>query len=171
MPSPFPVRSSLVGNWARTTAALASVAIGFEGVSTHFNGVGPPYGACGVPDEVAYAEGAIDSLSGQGNPFDYVALNVFDTPGNYASPGMMGKRPLRGADTLKMGTYRNGLNCGRWLKMTFGMECDGTNDGAQDQPFCRGGKTSWVPGATPHLAISQPIAHRTSPEFCALDKI
>jgi len=114
----------------------------FEGMSTHFNGVGYPYGACGVPDEIAWKEAGMDTASGQGNPFDYVALNVFDTPGNYASPGSMGKRPLTGSDTLKMGTYRNGRNCGRWIKITFGQECDGINDGAQNQPFCRNG-TGW----------------------------
>ncbi|MEN9353210.1 MAG: hypothetical protein RL318_535 [Fibrobacterota bacterium] len=114
----------------------------FEGMATHFNGVGYPYGACGVPDEIAWNEAGLDTATGQGNPFHYVALNVFDTPGNYASPGSMGKRPLTGTDTLKMGTYRNGLNCGRWMRITFGQECDGQNDGAQNQPFCRGG-TGW----------------------------
>jgi len=117
-----------------------------EGMATHFLGVGFPYGACGVSDEIAATEGALDTLTGQGNPFDYVALNVYDTPGNYDSPGTLGKRPLTGSDTLKMGTYRNGLNCGRWIKLSLGDTCDGQNDGAMNQPFCRGG-TGWHPNA------------------------
>ncbi|MEK7392745.1 MAG: hypothetical protein AAB214_09280 [Fibrobacterota bacterium] len=139
------------GKHART--AFLSLLVAFaplwalnEGMATHFLGVGFPYGACGVSDEIAATEGAMDTLSGQGNPFDYVALNVYDTPGNYDSPGTLGKRPLTGSDTLKMGTYRNGLNCGRWIKLSLGDTCDGQNDGAMNQPFCRGG-TGWHPNA------------------------
>ena len=35
--------------------------------------------------------------------------------------------------------FDNGLNCGRWVKVTIGPNCNGTNDGAQNEPFCRGG--------------------------------
>jgi len=122
-------------------AALAAHA-SYEGMATHFLGVGYPYGACGVPDEVAALEAGLDTLSGQGNPLDYVALNVYDVPGNYASL----THPLTGPDTVKMGMYRNGLNCGRWLKLSLGDTCDGANDGAINQPFCRGG-TGWHPNA------------------------
>jgi hypothetical protein len=114
----------------------------YEGMATHFLGVGYPYGACGVPDEVAASEGAIDTLTGQANPFDYVALNVYDTPGNYGSM----THPLVGADTVKMGVYNNGLNCGRWIKLALGDTCDGANDGAAGKPFCRGG-SGWHPNA------------------------
>ncbi len=112
-----------------------------EGMATFFLGVGFPYGACGVSEDVALAEGAIDTLTGQGNPFDYVALNVFNTPGIYNMPAA---RPLKGLDTLLAGVYDNGRNCGRWLKLSLGDTCDGTNDGAENQPFCRGG-TGWHP--------------------------
>jgi hypothetical protein len=112
-----------------------------EGMATYFLGVGYPYGACGVPDEVAAYEGGLDTLSGQGNPFDYVALNVYNTPRDYTPPG---PRPLTGADTAKLGTYDNGRNCGRWLRLTLGDTCDGINDGAMNQEFCRGG-TGWHP--------------------------
>lgn len=132
----------------RVRFALALALSGFaptwalnEGMATHFLGVGFPYGACGVSDEIAATEGAMDTLTGQGNPFDYVALNVYDTPRSYDSPG---NRPLTGPDTLKLGTYRNGLNCGRWIKLALGDTCDGQNDGAMNQPFCRGG-TGWHP--------------------------
>ena len=124
---------------AAMTAAFSMCATASnEGMATHFLGVGFPYGACGVSDEVAATEGAIDTLTGQGNPFDYVALNVYNTPGDYASA----THPLTGPDTVKMGTYRNGLNCGRWIKLSLGDTCDGANDGAINQPFCRGG-TGW----------------------------
>lgn len=110
-------------------------------MATYFLGVGYPYGACGVPEEVAAWEAAQDTLSGQGNPVDYVALNVYDTPRDYSPPG---PRPLVGADTVRLGTYDNGRNCGRWLRLTLGDTCDGVNDGAMNQPFCRGG-TGWHP--------------------------
>lgn len=114
-----------------------------EGMATHFLGIGYPYGACGVPDEVAANEAAIDTLTGQGNPVDYVALNVFHTPLVYT---MVAARPMKGADTAYLGTYDNGRNCGRWLKLTLGDTCDGTNDGAAGKDFCRGG-TGWYPNA------------------------
>jgi hypothetical protein len=127
-------------------AALRATAEPFEGMATHFLGIGYPYGACGVSDEVAALEAAMDTASGQADATDYVALNVYDTPGDYQSPGTLGRRPLTGADTALMGMYRNGLNCGRWIKLTLGDTCDGVNDGAMNQPFCRGG-TGWHPNA------------------------
>jgi len=130
------------------TAALAS----FEGMSTHFDGVGYPYGACGVPDSTAWAEAAVDTPSGQGNPFLYVALNVFDTPGNYGSPANFGNRPLVGADTVYLGMYDNGRNCGWWIKVQLGDFCNGTNDGAENEPFCRGG-TGWAPDSLNGAAL------------------
>ncbi len=126
-----------------TSVAAAGVQ---EGMATHFLGVGFPFGACGVSEEVAGLEAALDTASGQGDPTDYVALNVYDTPGNYGSPTQLGRRPLVGADTALMGLYANGRNCGRWIKLTLGDTCDGTNDGAMNQPFCRGG-TGWHPNA------------------------
>jgi len=131
---------------ALVATAMISVHAANEGMATHFLGIGYPYGACGVSDEIAATEAAMDTLSGQGDPTDYVALNVYDTPGNYASPGTLGRRPLTGSDTALMGTYRNGLNCGRWIKLTLGDTCDGVNDGAMNQPFCRQG-TGWHPNS------------------------
>lgn len=113
-----------------------------EGVSTHFEGVGYPYGACGVPDSAVWNEAGIDTATGQANPFLYVALNVFDAPGDYRAPGDFGRRPLAGADTVHLGMYRNGANCGRWIRARWGDECDGANDGAAGQAFCRNG-TGW----------------------------
>ena len=36
--------------------------------------------------------------------------------------------------------YDNGLNCGRWVKVTIGNYCTGVNDGAPGQPFIGFGK-------------------------------
>jgi hypothetical protein len=133
---------------SRTSLTLLTLLLTFptahavnEGMATYFLGVGYPYGACGVPDEIAAYEGGLDTVSGQGNPFDYVALNVYNTPRDYTPPG---PRPLTGADTTRLGEYNNGRNCGRWLRLTLGDTCDGANDGAMNQPFCRGG-TGWHP--------------------------
>lgn len=41
--------------------------------------------------------------------------------------------------------FDNGLNCGRWVRVTIGNYCTGTNDGAPNEPFCRNG--SWVSDA------------------------
>ena len=38
--------------------------------------------------------------------------------------------------------FDNGLNCGRYVQVTVGDYCTGTNDGAQNEPFCRNG--SWI---------------------------
>ncbi len=40
------------------------------GNATHFDGLGSPYGGCGLP------QANLDSQ-------DFIALNVFNTPGNY----------------------------------------------------------------------------------------
>lgn len=94
---------------------------GPQGYATFFDDVGGS-GACGVPGL------ALESQ-------DYVALNVQDTPGDY-SPGL--RRPI--TDQAKLGLYANGANCGRWVHVEIGQECEGgVNDGAQATPFCRGG--------------------------------
>ncbi|HEY2674023.1 MAG TPA: cellulose binding domain-containing protein [Rugosimonospora sp.] len=95
------------------------------GNSTYFDGLGQPYGGCGMP------QANLDSQ-------DFVALNVFNTPGDYGAY----PRPIPPSLADKMGMWDNGLNCGRYLQVTIGDFCTGTNDGAQNQPFCRNG--SWV---------------------------
>lgn len=117
--------------WIMTLISVASVlsasAQTKNGVATHFEALGTPYGGCGVPQELLETQ-------------NFVALNVFDTPGNYATY----PRPLTGANTQYLGEFNNGLNCGRWLKVTMGPNCQGTNDGARNQPFCRGANAQWV---------------------------
>jgi hypothetical protein len=93
------------------------------GNSTYFDGLGSPYGGCGLPQPVLESQ-------------DFVALNVYDTPGDYA----FYPRPV--TDESIVGIWNNGLNCGRWVQVTIGDFCTGVNDGAPGQAFCRGG--SWV---------------------------
>src|SRR2546423_1076446 len=109
------------------------------GNATHFDGLGAPYGGCGVP------QGNLDSQ-------DFIALNVYNTPGNYA----YFPRPIPAGQAGIIGMYDNGLNCGRWVKVTIGNYCTGVNDGAPGQPFCRNG--SWVAdkynGATLNMLVA-----------------
>lgn len=94
------------------------------GNATWFDNLGSPYGGCGLPQ---------DQLETQ----DWLALNVFDTPGDYA----MYPRPMA-ADDPKVGMWDNGRNCGRWVRVSIGDYCTGLNDGAAGQAFCRNG--AWV---------------------------
>jgi hypothetical protein len=104
---------------ARTTAAPVT------GNATYFDGLGQPYGGCGLP------QADLDSP-------DFVALNVYNTPGDYSYY----PRPIPPSMADKIGLWDNGRNCGRWVRVTIGDYCTGTNDGAPNQPFCRNG--SWV---------------------------
>jgi hypothetical protein len=109
------------------------------GNATWFSGLGSPYGGCGLPQ---------DSLDSQ----DFVALNVFNTPGDYnAYP-----RPLTGANAAKAGMWDNGHNCGRWVKVTIDDYCTGTNDGSPGQAFCRDG--SWVSDAYKGATLTMLVA-------------
>ncbi len=99
----------------------------YQGMATHFDGLGSPYGGCGVPQDLLETQ-------------NFLALNAFNTPNNYSTF----TRPLTGADTVKLGEFANGNNCGRWAEVTIEKYCTGTNDGAQNQPFCRGTGAAWV---------------------------
>jgi hypothetical protein len=95
------------------------------GNATYFSGLGSPYGGCGLP------QADLDTQN-------FLALNVYNTPGDYGSE----PRPIPASDASIMGMFDNGLNCGRYVQVTIGDYCTGTNDGAQNEPFCRNG--SWV---------------------------
>ncbi len=98
----------------------------YTGNATYFSSVGSPYGGCGLP-------GAnIDTQN-------YLALNVQNTPGNYSTDL---SRPIPAADESEIGMFDNGQNCDRWVHVSIGNYCTGTNDGAPNEPFCRDG--SWV---------------------------
>ena len=74
-------------------------------------------------------------------------------PGNYS---LMLSRPIAAQFASEIGMFSNGLNCGRWVQVTIGNYCTGTNDGAQNEPFCRNG--SWVTdqynGATLNMIVA-----------------
>jgi hypothetical protein len=106
----------VVGQQAPAVAATVT------GNATWFTGLGQPYGGCGLP------QANLDSPN-------FVALNVYNTPGDY------GYHPRPVAPAI-VGQFDNGLNCGRYVQVTIGDYCTGTNDGAPGQPFCRNG--SWV---------------------------
>jgi hypothetical protein len=105
--------------------------------STHFDGLGSPYGGCGLPQA---------ELESQ----DFVALNVYDTPCDYS----FYPRPV--TDPGNVGIWDNGRNCGRWVQVTISDFCTGVNDGAPGQPFCRGG--SWVSDAYNGATLTMLVA-------------
>ncbi|MDG6106305.1 RlpA-like double-psi beta-barrel domain-containing protein [Dactylosporangium aurantiacum] len=96
------------------------------GNATHFDGLGAPYGGCGLP------QAELDSQH-------FVALNVYNTPGDSST---YYPRPMAASLGSKIGAWDNGRNCGRWVTVTIDDYCTGLNDGAPGQPFCRGG--SWI---------------------------
>jgi hypothetical protein len=91
------------------------------GNATWFDALGSPYGGCGLPQSI------LDSQ-------DFVALNVYNTPRDYN----FYPRPLPPGDP-KTGMWDNGHNCGRWVRVSISDYCNGTNDGAPNQAFCRNG--------------------------------
>jgi hypothetical protein len=95
------------------------------GNTTYFDALGAPYGGCGMP------QANLDTQN-------FIALNVYDTPNDYN----FYPRPVTGANLGKRGMWNNGLNCGRWVRVTVSDFCTGVNDGAPGQAFCRNG--SWV---------------------------
>lgn len=109
------------------------------GNATWFSGLGSPYGGCGLP------QASLDSQR-------FLALNVQNSPGDYTNL----PRPIPQADAAEIGMFDNGLNCGRWVRVTIGNYCTGTNDGAPGEPFCRNG--SWVSdqynGATLDMVVA-----------------
>jgi cellulose binding protein with CBM2 domain len=139
------VRRWLVAALA-AVVALVVVSVGVPagadpvtGNATYFDALGSPYGGCGLP------QAQLDSP-------DFVALNVYNTPGDYG----FYPRPLTGADAAKIGLWNNGLNCGRFVQVSIGDYCTGVNDGATNQPFCRNG--SWVSDQYDNATLTMIVA-------------
>ena len=106
-------------------APVVAASLVRESMATTFSGLGIPTGGCGVP------EAQLDS------PF-FVALNVQNTPGDYAS-----SLPRPNSDSKTVGEFSNGLNCGRWVEVTLSDYCgSGGNSGTPGEEFCQGG--GWV---------------------------
>jgi hypothetical protein len=113
----------------------------YSSVSTWFAGIGGNhYGGCGL------AQADLDSQ-------DHIALNVQDSPGDYTT---FLARPISPEYADMIGMFDNGRNCGRWVRVVIGDYCNGINDGAQDEPFCRDGE-GWIPdeynGAELYLVV------------------
>ena len=136
--------------WTAVLVAIAGlVFLGFQlpsanadpvtGNATYFDALGSPYGGCGLP------QAELDTQA-------FVALNVYNTPGDYN----FYPRPLTGADVDKIGQWNNGLNCGRWVKVSIGDFCTGVNDGAQNAAFCRNGE--WVSDAYNGATLMMQVA-------------
>ncbi len=119
--SATPIRSTATKT--QTPGPSATAGAGNVGNATWFDSLGQPYGGCGVN------QSALDTQN-------FIALNVQNSPGDYTT---FHPRPIATEFANVIGTWNNGLNCGRWVKVTISDYCNGTNDGAQNQPFCRGG--------------------------------
>jgi expansin (peptidoglycan-binding protein) len=114
-----------------TPAPTAATGDLYTGVATWFTGIGGThYGGCGLPQAILDTQ-------------NHVALNVQDTPGDYTTRF---SRPIAPEYAASIGMFDNGLNCGRWVRVVIGDYCNGVNDGAQNEPFCRGGD-GWVTDA------------------------
>lgn len=102
----------------------------YTGNATNFDSTGAPTYGCGVP------QANLDSQN-------FVALNVWNTPGNYSSgDGSPTARPIPASAASMMGRFDNGHNCGRWVRVSIADYCTGINDGQAGMPFCRNG--SWI---------------------------
>ncbi|MCK2221987.1 cellulose binding domain-containing protein [Actinomadura sp. ATCC 31491] len=139
LPALLLVLCAVVPLTQRAARAAADPPGPVTGNATYFDALGSPYGGCGLP------QANLDAP-------DFVALNVYATPGDYA----FYPRPLTGADLSKAGLWNNGLNCGRYVQVEIGDYCTGTNDGAQNQAFCRGG--SWVADAYDGARLTMIVA-------------
>jgi cellulose binding protein with CBM2 domain len=133
----------LVTETAASALTVSGTPSPVTGNATHFDGLGQPYGGCGMPQANLETP-------------NFIALNVFNTPGDYSAY----TRPVPPSQSSILGMFDNGLNCDRWVKVSIGDYCTGTNDGAQSQPFCRNG--SWVAdnlnGATLDMIVADSCA-------------
>ncbi|MEU6285305.1 cellulose binding domain-containing protein [Streptomyces sp. NPDC047028] len=115
----------LIANFAGTDSANAAET--HSGVATHFDGVAPDGGGCGIPPA------QIESTN-------FVALNVWNTPGKFAADL---PRPVPADRADIKGDWDNGLNCGRWVRIKLSAFCSVPNTGAPGAGICKGG--TWKP--------------------------
>src|SRR4051812_17839616 len=113
-----------VSAWALATPDPANPV---TGDSTYFDGLGAPYGGCGLPQ---------DALDIQ----DFVALNVYNTPGDYT----FYPRPRPASQPYKIGMWNHGLNCGRDGQGTVRGYCPRVNAGAPSHAVWRNGSSGGV---------------------------
>ncbi|MGW8667659.1 cellulose binding domain-containing protein [Streptomyces niveus] len=148
----------MLGSVAATGAVMPSPAAAAEtygGVGTWFDKVGDTGGACGVPP---------DQIESQ----NFVALNVWDMPNDFADAPS--PRPIPADKSNIKGMYDNGLNCGRWVRIKLSDFCDVANGGAPGAGICRGG--TWAPdrynGATLNAVVTDSCGDGN--EWCRSDR-
>jgi hypothetical protein len=129
-PTNTPTRTPTGGTPSTPTRTPTPDGSLLTGNATWFDGLGSPYGGCGLPQSV------LDSQN-------FVALNVQNSPGDYTT---FHTRPIPPQYASQLGFFNNGLNCGRWVHVVMSDNCNGINDGAMNQPFCRGG-SGWYSDA------------------------
>ncbi|MFJ4966466.1 hypothetical protein EES43_03045 [Streptomyces sp. ADI96-02] len=153
--STAPAAESAAKKAAQSAAAGSALApaLGpvYSGVGTHFDKTGDAGGGCGVPPA------QIESK-------DFVALNVYDTPGKFEA-----NLPRPAPDSIR-GVWDNGLNCGRWVEIKLDDFCSVANGGAAGQGICRGG--TWKPdqynGATVKAVVTDSCGDPN--EWCRSDR-
>ena len=97
----------------------------YTGVATYFDKLGEPTGGCGIPQRMLETQ-------------NFVAMNVLHTPFDYTTHY---PRPL--TDWNKAGAWANGLNCGRWVRVTIHEAClEGDTSGRPGRQICHGGQ--WI---------------------------
>src|SRR5690349_20767872 len=116
----LPAGAQTLGAQTLGAQTLADPTAPVTGNATYFDALGAPYGGCGLP------QAQLDTQN-------FVALNVYNTPGDYA----FYPRPIPASMADKIGLWDNGRNCGRWVQVSIGDYCTGVNDGAPGQSFCR----------------------------------
>ncbi|MFB7676522.1 cellulose binding domain-containing protein [Kitasatospora purpeofusca] len=140
---------SLVPTLAAGPATAAGTQI-HQGVGTRFDGTSEKGGGCGVPPAQIESD-------------RFVALNVWDTPG-YFGEGL--PRPVPADRAAITGAFANGLNCGRWVRITLGDYCNGDNPGQAGDGICARG--TWAAdaynGATVDAVVTDSCGDRN--EWC-----
>ncbi|MGW4746925.1 cellulose binding domain-containing protein [Streptomyces sp. NPDC004290] len=125
-----------------------------QGVGTRFDGTGEKGGGCGVPPAQIESD-------------RFVALNVWDTPGFYGD-GL--PRPVPADRAAITGAFDNGLNCGRWVRITLGDYCTGDNRGQAGDGICARG--AWAAdaysGATVDAVVTDSCGDGN--EWCRSDR-
>ncbi len=103
-------------------SAVPDSAAIYEGYGTDFEKLGEPYGGCGVPESLLFDE--------NGKKLPYIALNVQNT----AIAEAILPRPI--LDPSKIGLWKNGNNCGRWIEITVGNDCRSASQQAHEGKIC-----------------------------------
>ncbi|MER6463356.1 cellulose binding domain-containing protein [Streptomyces sp. NPDC001228] len=125
-----------------------------SGVATYFDATGQDGLGCGVPPA------QIESTN-------FVALNVWNSPGNFATNL---PRPVPASLGAVRGVWDNGLNCGRWVRIKLSDYCTVSNGGEAGAGICKGGewKADEYNGATLDAVVTDSCGDAN--EWCRSSK-